>query len=405
MAYWDCPKCAAENSLDSTTCSRCGYQFFGGVQSVEAARESPGEFENSFQRHSLEILQDMRKGVARTLAGSEASLQRLNAEVAGRTADRSPDRTDRETILDRRVHIEKTILEVPEIPSLCATLGMAGQRIDVGGDCHLYCEIEGRGDPLVLINGGPGGTHHVFHPYFSRAREFARVVYYDQRGCGLSDFKAGSGYSLDQAVDDLERLRTALKIEKWAVLGWSYGGLLAQRYAIRCPGAITGLILVAAQPVMRLPLDPTRQYDFLAREERERIGDIYSERSLTLAQQLFNAHLNGDWKRQNYYKPTTEELALGARYEWNSDPGFRSRILDEISRVDFGGAFEENSIRTTLIEGRWDLTWNTDKPGKFHQSIPRAELALFETSGHCVFADEPEPFFGLLRKLIREERP
>lgn len=277
---------------------------------------------------------------------------------------------------------------------------MRGQRIDVGGNCHLYCEIEGHGTPLVLINGGPGGTHHAFHPHFSRAKDFARVVYYDQRGCGLSDYQAGGGYCLDQAVDDLEKLRAALKIERWVVLGWSYGGLLAQHYAVKYPGALTGLILTAAQPAMRLPLDPTRQYDYLTQEERKRIGEIYSDGSLTLAQQFFNAHLNGDWKRQNYYKPTAEELALGARYEWNSDPGFRSRIHGEIVRIDLAGALDECPIRTILIEGLWDLTWNTDKPGKLSKSIPRAELVMFERSGHSVFADEPEQFFGLLRRFI-----
>ena len=44
---------------------------------------------------------------------------------------------------------------------------------------------------LVLIHGGPGGTHHYFHPWFSRAAGFARIIYYDQRGCGLSEFAPG----------------------------------------------------------------------------------------------------------------------------------------------------------------------------------------------------------------------
>ena len=112
----------------------------------------------------------------------------------------------RETVLDRRVHIEPRILEVLKVPPLCDELKLEKRRVNVD-DCRLYCETEGNGLPLVLVNGGPGGTHHGFHPYFGRAAGFARVVYYDQRGCGQSDYVRGDGYTVRQAVDDLETLR------------------------------------------------------------------------------------------------------------------------------------------------------------------------------------------------------
>jgi len=101
---------------------------------------------------------------------------------------------------------------------------------------------EGQGIPLLLINGGPGGTHHVFHPYFSQAKNFAHMIYYDQRGTGKSSTdETGATYTIRQAVEDIENLRKALKIEKWAVLGWSYGGLLAQCYALTVSGTYSGL--------------------------------------------------------------------------------------------------------------------------------------------------------------------
>ncbi len=88
----------------------------------------------------------------------------------------------RESIFDRNVHIEKKLVtEIPHVPRWCDQLQVSKQRINVG-DCELYVEEEGQGTPLVLINGGPGGTHHCFHPWFERAKGFARVIYYDQRG-------------------------------------------------------------------------------------------------------------------------------------------------------------------------------------------------------------------------------
>ena len=129
--------------------------------------------------------------------------------------------------------------------------------------------------PIVLINGGPGGTHHEFHPYFGRAASFAQVVYYDQRGCGRSDYKPGPGYTVDQAVNDLDKLREALKIDRWTVLGWSYGGALAQLYTLKHPEYTAGLVLVGStDDGWLLQLQAGREYDYFSTEEKKRVAEI-----------------------------------------------------------------------------------------------------------------------------------
>ena len=126
-----------------------------------------------------------------------------------------------ETVLDGKVDIHSQIVEVPKVQRFCELLELSTRFVDIG-DCKLYCEAEGHGTPLVLLHGGPGATHHYFHPHFSRAKDFAQVIYYDQRGCGLSEYNKAEGYSVDQAVDDLEHLRTSLGLDRWVVVGHSY---------------------------------------------------------------------------------------------------------------------------------------------------------------------------------------
>jgi len=165
------------------------------------------------------------------------------------------------------------------------------QNIDIG-DCKLYCEIEGDGVPLVLVNGGPGGTHHYFHPWLTKAKDYFKIIYYDQRGCGLSEYNAGDGYSFEQAVDDLERLRKALKIDKWIVLGHSFGGGMAQYYSIKYPENLVGQVLVGSVPMMnRNAFNGTRQNDYSSESEIQKkaeLFNLFTSGELTLAQYQYN---------------------------------------------------------------------------------------------------------------------
>ena len=320
----------------------------------------------------------------------------------------------RESIHDRVVSIESELItEIPDVPRLCDGLGLTSHRVDVGG-AELFVEEEGEGVPLVLINGGPGGTHHYFHPWFGRASEYARVIYYDQRGCGLSDFEPGEdGYSVDQAVDDLDALRRSLGIEKWVLLGYSYGGFLAQFYAVNHPENVAGLILLGASPAMWVDLGPSRQQEFLSDEERNRMREIRTQLQ-ELAREsdmprreytqllVYNNFINGDWKRQNYYKPSPESIAQGALYEWDHDDNFNSTMGNSQGRVDLTGAFEINPIPTLILEGRWDLTWSEAKAGILHGNHPNAELVMFENSGHGVYEEEPDRFFAVVEDFIRD---
>jgi len=312
---------------------------------------------------------------------------------------------ERECVLDRKVHLEKDLIRnIPDIPPLCDSLpGLTRQRIDLG-DVILYGEQEGDGPALVLLHGGPGATHHEFHPAMSRFKDFVRIIYYDQRGCGQSEFKPGKGYSVDQAVDDLHRLLQALKLSRWFVLGHSYGGALAQCYTVKHPEDVAGLILVGSAEAAPLMLNRSRQYDFISPEERKKIFQAHTTSGLTVSQQIYNAFLNGDWKRQLFYKPSADDFARIARYEWVQDRHFNSLMSGDVRRYDLRGAFDACPIPTLIVEGVWDLTWNTDKPEKLHKVLPRAKLAMIDQAGHSPFADQPEQFGRLLKEFLNGPR-
>jgi len=334
----------------------------------------------------------------------------LLAAVAGCSTG-PPHRT---CVFDRNVEVQEDVVwQVPEVSPWCDSIGFEIDDVDIGG-CRLHVEEEGAGIPLVLLHGGPGSTHHEFHPYFSRAAAFARVIYYDQRGCGSSDYAEGDGYSVEQAVGDLESLRRALGIEEWIVLGHSYGGFLAQCYTIEHPERVRGLVLVtAACGLHDRRLNESRESHYLNSIEKERMAEFrkrINERAKEEGWQaarrssvlVFNNYLNGDWKRQSFYKPSIDEVARIARYGWRHDfeRHFNSQMSSSMRRQDLEGAFTACPIPTLILESENDLTWCADKPRILHENHPTARMELFKRSGHDPYADEPERFFELLEEFV-----
>lgn len=318
----------------------------------------------------------------------------------------------RETIFDRVVSIpKKLVFDVPQLPPLCdEIMGLNKGLAIVENGGRIYYEEEGHGIPLVLINGGPGCTHQGFHPYFSQLRDYAHLIYYDQRGTGRSSRDAtGKTYTIKQAVEDLEGLRKSLGINRWAVLGWSYGGLLAQCYALMNPDRVMGLILVATQFGLSEPVTkPEWQRSFFSQAEWDALENIQKKSGpsgifQTAAQVAYNRDLAGGWKYNFYHKPTSDDLFRKALYGYNSTPDFEEHIRAEIYKIDLRGKFADFEIPTLIIEAKWDLLLGTtDRIEIMRKNHPHATVAVFEKSGHTVFADEPEKFFSLVRDFLKK---
>ncbi|MBU1378263.1 MAG: prolyl aminopeptidase [Alphaproteobacteria bacterium] len=114
-----------------------------------------------------------------------------------------------------------------------------------GGPHEIFYEECGNpnGKPCVILHGGPGGAiNPTMRRFFDPAKW--RMALFDQRGCGKSRPNA----SLDDnttwsLIEDIERLREHLGVEKWCVFGGSWGSTLALAYAIKHPDRVESLVL------------------------------------------------------------------------------------------------------------------------------------------------------------------
>lgn len=117
-------------------------------------------------------------------------------------------------------------------------------------DGHLYYREFGHGLPIIVVHGGPGLDQGYLQPQLLELASDYRLIFYDQRGSGKSfDTKIDEEHiNIDQFVNDLDVLRKSLGLDKFVVMGHSWGGFLAMEYAIAHQDHLMGLILLTPAP-------------------------------------------------------------------------------------------------------------------------------------------------------------
>jgi proline-specific peptidase len=105
--------------------------------------------------------------------------------------------------------------------------------------------------PLLTLHGGPGAAHDCIEPLGELAAQGRRVIFYDQLGCGRSDKPHDpSLWMIELFLDELDAVRSELRLERIHLFGLSWGGMLAMEYALRRPPGLTSLVLASAPASM-----------------------------------------------------------------------------------------------------------------------------------------------------------
>ncbi len=136
--------------------------------------------------------------------------------------------------------------------------------IDIDGT-RIWTIAEGMGIPLLLCNGGPGCDDYL-KPVSELIEDQCRVIRFEPRGCGRSDYDGR--YELERTVADMEAIRQAYGIDRWIIAGHSAGPDLALAYAIRYPGRVKGIIGIAGGRIVN-----DREWSAVYKQNKELRGE------------------------------------------------------------------------------------------------------------------------------------
>jgi len=288
--------------------------------------------------------------------------------------------------------------------------------VDANGVMIYYVEF-GKGEPLMILHGGPGADHTYFLPWLLPLARTHRLIFIDERGSGQSErLQDVSKYTVENMADDVEAVRVALGLGKIDLLGHSCGGVLAEAYALKYQQNLRHLILnstfastsemnavlareKAAMPPEKLArlneLEAAGLYGKGARWEHGRYPAEYE--TVAWGDGYF-PFLYGARPDSNYdpasNAPTNWELY---REMWGSHGEF---IIDgNLKSVEWVDRLPTIHVPTLIVVGDHDEC-DPSLSKEMHEKIAGSKLVILPNSGHMNFIDQPDLWQTAVRGFL-----
>ncbi|HCW77246.1 MAG TPA: prolyl aminopeptidase [Candidatus Marinimicrobia bacterium] len=283
----------------------------------------------------------------------------------------------------------------------------------------IYYEEVGNpeGQPAIFVHGGPGGGISPSYRQFFDPKKY-RLILFDQRGAGRSTPKASLiDNTTWDLVEDMEKIRTELGIDRWVVFGGSWGSTLSLAYAETYPERVKGLILRGIFLIRKAEIDWFYQSG---------ASNIFPDRWESYLSPIPVAE-RGELL-QAYYRRLTDsniEIRMEAARAWSQWEAATSKLIVDAEAISrFGeaelaekfariechyfinkGFFESESqlldnigkirhIPGVIVQGRYDVVCPVTTAWDLHQAWPEADFFITPDAGHSM--SEP----GNLSRLV-----
>ncbi len=270
----------------------------------------------------------------------------------------------------------------------------------------LFVKVIGHGYPLVLMHGGPGADHISMLPFRPCADHFT-LVFYDHRCNGRSQGAEVSSMTWENLTADADALRQALGFEKWAVLGHSFGGMVALEYALRYPKNLSHLLLIDT-------CGDSRWAQENAPNTLAQRG--FSPDTVNIARRFFNGQI-----APNEMFPAM--MKFGKAYYHHRNllqvvhmlvSGLRVKMRPEALIFGFGQLLKgwtvmdrlgEIKVPTLVLAGCDDFQFPPEHQASLATGIANTRLEIIERAGHNAPDERPAEVLKVVRNFLSPANP
>lgn len=273
----------------------------------------------------------------------------------------------------------------------------------------IFYRMFGEGEPLILINGGPGFPSNHFVPLAQElAKNKRQVIIFDQRGTGrsrLSKLDADT-VNMKLMIEDIEALRNHLQISNWTLMGHSFGGVLAMSYAVQYPDRVNSIILsasggidlefhdyIAANIAVRLSPSQRLLLDYWSKKIRDNkdVDRAIQERlKLNLSAYVFYPE-----NRPTIIKSLTETSKLV--------PIVNDLVWNDLKKQNYNltSKLKDFQKPVLIIQGRQDFLGESTAI-KINEAIPNSELIFLNECGHSIWLDNKDKYFSAIARFLEK---
>ncbi len=264
--------------------------------------------------------------------------------------------------------------------------------------------------PVVICHGGPGAAHDYCEPIADLSRFGRACVLYDQLGCGTSDLlpDAPADFWTPQLFkDELSALTRHLGIfDRYAIVGQSWGGMLAMDYALDDPRGLSAIVVADSPASMTLWVsEANRLREDLPPDVQEAL--TRHEAAGTTDDPEYEAAVNVFYARHVCRLDPMPDCVLRTFAQMTANPTvYRTmngpsefHVVGSLRTWDITERLHEIRTPTLLVSGRYDEATPLIV-GQIHERIPGAEWVLFEESSHMPHVEEPAAFLAAVETFL-----
>ena len=265
--------------------------------------------------------------------------------------------------------------------------------------------------PVVICHGGPGAAHDYCEPIADLSRFGRTCVLYDQLGCGKSELlpDAPADFWTPRLFkDELAELTRHLGIaDRYAVVGQSWGGMLAMDYALDHPAGLRGIVVADSPASMTLWVSeanrlrgdlPRDVQETLTRhEEAGTTDDPEYEAAVAI---FYERHVCRVVPMPDCVVRSFAQIAANPTVYHTMNGPSEFHVVGSLKTWDITDRLHEITTPTLLVSGRYDEATPLIV-GEIHERIPGAEWVIFEESSHMPHVEEPEAFLDAVDAFLR----
>jgi proline iminopeptidase len=275
-------------------------------------------------------------------------------------------------------------------------------RVPVAG-ASLYARVVGRGQPVIVLHGGPDFDQSYLLPELDQLAKSYRLIYYDQRGRGRSaEGVRPEDVTLASDIDDIDKVRQHFQLDTVTLLGHSWGLVLALEYAVRHPEHVSRLVLMNPAPAS------ARDFASFRKVYIREIGAEMDRQSAIIASP---AYREGDpaavtARYRIHFKPALVRLTDYERLMTRMQTDFyrqgaagivKARAVEDRLRAetwetpgyDLLPRASELRIPTLVMAGDHDFI-PVEFASHIAQAIPGAKLVVMKDCGHFSYLECPD---------------